>query len=396
MANARENTEWILVLYAEEGRTVWHQRRVWGRLACWATEEPRYIIQTPDGDMYAEQYVGNDDVTAFRWCTVRWPPPAGIDRRHCYRFANEIGAGEEANRWLRAEALALEYLQEEAIQRGQPGTLPQGAVLTRASNIAIQPAPAMRAQPVVPIAAPQVIPQQNEIHKMLTTPHPPLQLGVASVGWNWILAEDVCEGWRFGKVLEVGAGAGQVTLLHHSGRRGLVRLPSAAETFALLVGDGEKRTVEAGWCGQDMRLLPVFDPSRQRHRSWLEAASLVNPEGELDMPIQGPRTSRWCTQYLIKEGGSIQHHENWRARKRLNGGEFGLEVHEVLSEVIEYLLLHDEVDITNSVGAEVCFRKLQLVEYHYEEKQQGSQSQRIPAEQAAALSLAEASGRLAC
>eukprot|EP00971_Amphidinium_carterae_P111301 2204715-Amphidinium_carterae.1 len=68
MAMAKKNAEWILVLDAEEGKTVWHQRRVCGRLACRATEEPRYIIQTPDGDMYAEQYVANDDITAFRWC----------------------------------------------------------------------------------------------------------------------------------------------------------------------------------------------------------------------------------------------------------------------------------------------------------------------------------------
>eukprot|EP00971_Amphidinium_carterae_P254725 5056554-Amphidinium_carterae.1 len=60
------------------------------------------------------------------------------------------------------------------------------------------------------------------------------------------------------------------------------------------------------------------------------------------MPIKGPRTAQWCTDYLVKEGGCIQHHENWRARKRLNGGKFGLEVHEVLSEVVEYLLLRDE------------------------------------------------------
>eukprot|EP00971_Amphidinium_carterae_P114154 2262174-Amphidinium_carterae.1 len=139
MALPRENTEWILVLYAEEGRTIWHQRRVWGRLASWGNEasDPRCIIQTPDGDMYAEQYVANDDITAFRWCTARWPPPAGIDRRQCYRFANDLGAGEVVNRQRQAEALALDYLQMDAEERGQAGVLPPGEALVRSSNVAL-------------------------------------------------------------------------------------------------------------------------------------------------------------------------------------------------------------------------------------------------------------------
>eukprot|EP00971_Amphidinium_carterae_P322803 6415858-Amphidinium_carterae.1 len=115
---------------------------------------------------------------------------------------------------------------------------------------------------------------------------------MAGVGWSWILAEDVSEGWSYGKVLEIGNGAGQAVLLHHSGRRGIVRLPSGGDAAALLVSDGERKAVVGGWRGQDMRLLPVFDTSRQKHRSWQEAAGLVNPEGELDMPIRGPRTAR--------------------------------------------------------------------------------------------------------
>ena len=150
---------------------------------------------------------------------------------------------------------------------------------------------------------------------------------------------------------------------------------------------GEVAGFVSGWRGEDARVLPVVWVHDRRHRDWPDAARKSRQEDFADFPIGKPRRARWCADYLVNDGGPVLHHEVWRSRRRLQATDLGVDMHDTLSRIIEYLGTYDQVDLANNAGVEFLFRKMQLIEYYYDEKDLDTMNQnpRLPAEEARAF-----------
>lgn len=67
---------------------MWHQRWLIGKVrASSEIDEIRYMVGTPDGDIYDEVYDSPcDDVAAVRFGSRSWPPPQGLPTLRLEKF----------------------------------------------------------------------------------------------------------------------------------------------------------------------------------------------------------------------------------------------------------------------------------------------------------------------
>ena len=110
---------WAWVLYADEN--LWHQRMILGQVASTApaVRDYRYVVPTPDADVYEEDFSGNDQaITAVRFSNAFGGLPAGLPRRHIYRFGGEPTPGQRDRYTATAEDVAREILEDRARTAG--------------------------------------------------------------------------------------------------------------------------------------------------------------------------------------------------------------------------------------------------------------------------------------
>ena len=119
----------------------------------------------------------------------------------------------------------------------------------------------------------------------------------------------------------------------------------------------------------DGRLLPrklnaVGVP--ERPLSELVAAS---KEYDMGWKLAGPRTARWCLNYLVVEGiGFEAHHERFRQLCKLDNASWGVMEHFQLSMMLRQLIQVDMLNGFNHMGIELMFRRIQTIEYAHAEK----------------------------
>ena len=173
---------------------------------------------------------------------------------------------------------------------------------------------------------------------------------------------------KFGDTVFVGT-AGGPTLGSYSGRRGWVQCAGGAhDVFCALLAVTEVDHFKRTFRGSDARTLPVITGATGRLRDWRSVVADSREEGLADFPVMDPRTTKWCAQYQMRDGGPILHHEMWKSRRRLQVTDRGVATHGVLSQVVEYLGRRNQCDIYNLLGAEIAYHHLQLVEHYYDER----------------------------
>lgn len=67
----------------------------------------------------------------------------------------------------------------------------------------------------------------------------------------------------------------------------------------------------------------------------------------------------------------MDHHRWWMNNHNLRSDSWGATEHETLCKVIDKLGRFDGLDLANLAGAEVTFRRLQLIEYFYSDRGPG-------------------------
>ena len=88
--------KWALVLFnlgGQEPSLLWHQRRILGEVAHTdgTSHSHLYVVLTPDGDVYIEDYSGRDrGVTAVRFSATRRALPPGVPGGQTYRVTDDI------------------------------------------------------------------------------------------------------------------------------------------------------------------------------------------------------------------------------------------------------------------------------------------------------------------
>ncbi|CAK0875049.1 unnamed protein product [Prorocentrum cordatum] len=154
------------------------------------------------------------------------------------------------------------------------------------------------------------------------------------------------DAFPFGSVVQVGPISG-IVLASRAGRRGVVTLGAGVSAMAFILEDWRRADFSAKWRGSDPRTSARIAGS-SGPRSWLT-----------------PLSAAWFVAGLLREGGPIQHRENWKARKRLSTSDYGVAEHHTLSTVLEDLATIGEVNVSSLVGTERLLRKMQLIEHFW-------------------------------
>ena len=307
----------VFVAYDLPPPVLYHERYVLAACAC---GQGYHVILTPDYETYAEQIsLENSDLASYR-IAVGDALPAGLDNLNTYRFR----------------------------------AMPDAAMMSQFRRDAIQAAAAMAVAPGG-LAAPQVV----------AAPAVALPAAVAGQDEVWVRIETEGEKLR-GEIVELDG----TEVIH-----GNVGLKTAgAESYVI---KKMKRDDVAKYKGSeasaDARLLSLsFQALSRAERQWRDVSKDIREEKFEDWSVPGPRTAEWCIRFLNRRnGGPMDHHRWWMQAHGLKADSWGVSEHETLMKIIDKLGRYDGLDLANVAGAEVAFRRLQLIEFMYSDRGPG-------------------------
>jgi hypothetical protein len=328
-----------LLEYDVGGAQVLHER-----LVLLHAYDDHYASVTPDGDVYVEEMSAqNAELRSFRIRPAPGVDPPGVIAATVYRLpaftAVEIGRfmGE-----ARVEVNAARAAQG----------IVAAAVAAPAAVVAVA-APAGAAVVVA-------VPPQNG----LAADETPGLL-------QW-LASEAMDNVGYGRRV-VNVGAAMV-----SGARAVHVLPSGKQMFVACVAGEDVQEFQARPGGWDARMLPlVLSPMGTPERSLASVAQTCQEE-VVKWELPGPRSAKWCINYLVVEGLGLEgHHERVRQVCKLDAGAWGIQEHFQTSMQVRQALQVDQVDGYNCLFLEVMFRRLQTVEFAYAEKALEAESRSV-------------------
>eukprot|EP00971_Amphidinium_carterae_P351824 6492296-Amphidinium_carterae.1 len=292
------------------GADLYHRRHL-----CAHISGARWVILTPDGDVYAETLSrDNADVTDIRVVGPRGEMPRGLTGANVYNFGEPLERGE------------LEQIYREAADMASL----EAGVGGRARILGIRPPGAV----AVPGGA-----------------------GLAGEEPVW-LAEETGEGVEPGDEIEAPDPqymVGQRALVPWGGSSILLRQVRHDEK----VNEQERLRKAAR---RDVRTLPVLERNGESNRTWQQALDASKEEQMTVWPLSGPRTAGWLMRHIQRNGGAPQPFLS-RAMRDLKLQENDRNGHEleVLLNVMDLAATADQYDITNSAAMELCARRVQLV-----------------------------------
>ena len=92
-----------------------------------------------------------------------------------------------------------------------------------------------------------------------------------------------------------------------------------------------------------------------------------------DWPLVGPRTAKYFVTVLSRTGLTpVGRHTHWKHENDLRDDDQMCVSHEVLSEVLELLGCHDQLDLANLCGVESLVRQLQFLENEVRKRTEAS------------------------
>lgn len=327
---------YVLIEYDVPGPRVVHERWVLGHVA-----EEEYIVVTPDEDIFTEQLsITNQDLRSIR---VRAGPgvlPADIPPGVVYGLPN-WGAADLAR--LRNDA-ATELAAELARRRGGAGV--------------VAPAAAVAAPAVV---APVV---WNESEDST----PPGVENISGAGAIWVAAE-ATESVRYGEPV-VGVVAPVV-----QGAKTVHVMPDGSSLFCMCIAASDVESFNGRTAACDARILKIRLTSLGTPERTMSEIVAESKEFKVSWKLVGPRTAKWCLNYLVIEGlGFEAHHERFRQLCKLDVTNWGVMEHFQLSMILRQLLQVDMINGCNTLGVELMFRRLQTIEYAHSEKAREAES----------------------
>jgi hypothetical protein len=114
--------------------------------------------------------------------------------------------------------------------------------------------------------------------------------------------------------------------------------------------------------------MPVKRVGTVRRREWIEVARDSSLEVFPDFEVAGARTAPFCIQFMVKAGGPRMHFETWKARRRLNFVDWGVDTYELLCDILESFACYDQLDPANSAAIEKVCRRMQMIEYFHDDR----------------------------
>ena len=315
----------VLVHYAVGGPRLWHERYVLAHVA-----GDTYMVATPDRDVYPEELgLLNTDIRTLKVRPLNGAVPVGVNAAEIYGLPN----------WAPAE---LQALRDEAQQQMGP------------------------AVPVAPVAVAAAAAPGGLIG---TTVDP--ETGYPGGTLKWLAAE-TSNGVTYGQ--EVAGIAVQMV----RGKKHVHVGPAGEQLFVECVDGADFWDFLQRPAHLDMRVLPIkLNALLQPERSLAEVASMCK-ESKVLWKLSGPRTSRWCVNYLAIENlGFEGHHERLRTITKADASSWGIQEHFQVSMALRQALLIDQLDAFNLLTIELQFRRLQTIEFSYAEKAREMESKAV-------------------
>ena len=306
----------VFVAYDVPPPLLYHERYV---LAACANGRGFHMVLTPDNDVYAEQFVPeNDDILNYR-IAVGGALPAGCTEANTYRIRQLPGPD------------LMNQFRRDASQAAAAMGPPAGAGLVGAAVGGVGAAAAVGGA-------------DEEV---------------------WIRVETEA-GKERGEILTMDG----TEVIH--GDRGL-KNEDGKMIFMKKMKRGDIDKYKGAEATGDARLLSMtFQDISRAERQWRDVSKDIKQEDFKDWSMPGPRTTEWCVRFLNRRnGGPMDHHRWWTQNHSLKPDNWGVAEHDNLSKALDKLGRFDGLDLSNLAGVEVMFRRLQLIEYVYSDRGPG-------------------------
>ena len=294
----------VFVLY--NGHPLWHERLLLAPVGS-TSEATSWIIYTPDGDLYLEDFAAqNNDIDEVKFGALDNSLPRGVPAGEVYRFAQLPDAKE------------MRPLQQEARELADAEVWRRGGVT-------------------------------GEVEK-------------------WYSMETKGS-VKKGEALNLSAGvvtAGDKGIFVGQDGAGLEFTVFMKKVLALDLPSFKKELEEED-DDIDARILPIRKVGDKRVRDFKDAVGKLDQVTFEDWPVPGPRTVVWCMKFLASRGGPAAHHQWWRTTCKLGLGDYGVAEHDALMRGIQEGLCYDQMDVSNIAFMEHGLRRAQLIAYHHRE-----------------------------
>ena len=372
----------ILCRYRGEDPPLWHERLLLGHL-----DGGVWIIATPDGDVYAEDYDA-DDYDGVRVQPAAGGRPPGLVGR-VYPFRAPPSAAERAT-WDEAARTMLANHTPVVVE--EPVPLPVLAAPPGAPPQASRPA-GRPTRPAGTGVGDGLL--SDDGASALGAGHarrPPAVPGHAWIAVGPLPGEEVGAGTELvDQFISCLCFDTKGVFVFENGNtvHGELRqrkLASADEVlFARLSAHAKAIAGGEEWVpsttiqptAEDPRCLAVrLDERQKRFRDWAGVTAGCSEVPMTDWPVDGPRSAAWVVSFLARNapGGPEQYHKWWRTTARLSIVDWGVAEHQQLCRYLELAGTYDQLDLANVSTIEAIVRRLQLVEYQYRERlRDGSQ-----------------------
>jgi hypothetical protein len=276
----------------------------------------------------------NPDFAQFHYGGAAGTAPPGVAVGLLYSFAALAPADYNG--------LMVLALQELPLARARLGIA--------AAPVAVVPAGVLPAVAAVGGA--------GALHAVVAVP-PAVAVAPGALPEVWVSLEDETP-YTKGQVLQdvnSPLPAGSLTL----GPKALVpTVGSACASIRLPPG-------QAGACKfDDLRVLPVlFDSQGIRGRSFGDAVNLLNdaPPAGGGLQLAGPASSMTVMKSIRAQSFTpVTHHEFWLRQARISDGDRSAFEHEVLSHILEAMVVVDQLNVCALKSAELVVRRRQLIQ----------------------------------
>jgi hypothetical protein len=185
---------------------------------------------------------------------------------------------------------------------------------------------------------------------------------------SWIIFDVDAQPTDFGKVIFLNG----TETIHANGTKGMKSFGVKIFLIKKVIAsdlDSEQKAVQVRFTALESRILPIEENAAgDQERTWRSVCESTKREENVKLAIPGPSTVQYCADYFGARGGPVQSIRTWMQILGLNPSSYGCSESLFIAEVLEYLGMNDQYDITNSSGAESLCRKLQTYQHFYESR----------------------------
>ena len=320
----------IFVQYDVPGPVLWHEPLVLRHV-----RDQEYVIATPDRDVYVEELgLGNAD---FRGVRAQGPDgglPAGLRASQVYTLPVFSAAETAAINSEADQVLADE--QAAAVLVAAAPAVAAGAGAAGAAVVA-QPGP--------------VIFDENTLY--------------------WVAAETL-------GAVKYGDAVAAVAAAASEGAKAVQRLAGGENLFVHCIRGRDRASFLRKPGGMDPRTLEVHLDGLGKPEISLKDLSTRCSEEKAQWSLNGPRTRKWCVNYLAVEGlGFEGHHERFCQLCKVDASSWGIQEHFQVSMMLKHAPQVDQLKGHNLLSVEMTFRRLQTIEFSYAEKAREAESRAV-------------------